>query len=771
MKKNFLKKSLLLFSTCSIFSFGVYAYGCAGGWWGIEYVSMFAPETFVDKSYKPLFYEPNEKFYEGGYLGDNLSKFNEDIVKDWKSYLGNSESEAAIKYYLLNDSATQYVSKIIGGKSLNGAKFTLNPKNDKTKDFLEFLQIAKKVEEFSTSSYDYWDYENRKISYTDEKTIATIENFYDKIKNRDAFYKNRVWFQIMKAKFYSTNVNNAISFFNNTREQQPKNLLYYRALGYVAGSYYQKQDFLNSNVLFAEIFNDVPQLRNEALYNFKPLAKNEFEKQLKATDNTQIKASLWAMYGYYNDVFEAMQEIYKIDSKSEHLNFLLTRWVNMQETEMNVYQEKTINLPGDYHKEISKTIDQKQFKWINEVASQPEKLHTPALWYLSSGYLNIFQGEFSNASKLFANAAKVNKLDNQLVRDQIRLLNLINNVSQVKKIDEQAQSKLIADLNWLYYEVPSSTNYDDPFRYTYASGWIKKYLSSVYRSDKNLIMAEILNTDSTFFDKESNGKGMEEFFLRKNKTAWEELFIGLYPFNLSDIYECRTINLFYADKLDEAIAMMQKIEPISVREYNYDTNKYENKLIDYKEIQFYGNPFNGKIKDCNDCDHQAKQSVKYTKLSFLQKIKELQTNVTNGIDVYNNALLIGNAYYNASYYGNGRMFYYNAIFGEYGNYVSETNKKKLYNIKQVQKYYNIALKAAADNEQKAKITYLLTKVERNNFYFDNYFSKENYWGYDQVMVKKWSGYKQLKDNYSDTKYYQEVIKECGYFRKYLGLQQ
>lgn len=90
----------------------------------------------------------------------------------------------------------------------------------------------------------------------------------------------------------------------------------------------------------------------------------------------------------------------------------------------------------------------------------------------------------------------------------------------------------------------------------------------------------------------------------------------------------------------------------------------------------------------------------------------------------------------------------------------------------VKKYYTLAQKAAETNEQKAKMAYMLAKVERNDFYSSSYFIPNEYYsGYgNNVMIRKWKGFDELKNNYSDTKYYQEVIAECGYFRKYLGLQ-
>lgn len=772
MKMNFLRKSLLSFSFLSVFGYGVYSYGCADGWWGNDFNSMFAPETFVDKSYKPMFFDSYNLFYDNDYLYGYNEKFNDNIVSDWTNYIGKSEPKAAISYYLLNDTAAQYIPKLINKQSVSGAKYSLNLKNQEAKNFLEFLQIAKKVEQYATNSYSYWDYENKNQEKADAKIVSTIEDYYNKLGSKDDFYKNRIWFQLMKAKFYSNNVNDAVTFFDATQASQPKNLLYYRALGYVAGVYFQKKNYDKSNVLFAEIFDKVPQLRQEALYNFHLEDEATFLKQVESAPTKEVKAAMWAIYGYYADEFKAMQEIYKIDSKSEHINFLLTRWVNIQENAINIYQEKAISTPGNYHKEVAKAINQKQFKWINEVASKPDLLQNPELWYLASGYLNTFQGNFKVAEKQFDQAKICVKAGDQLAKNQIRLMNLINKVSQVKTISLKEEATLIEDLNWLLYEVPEKYDYQNPFRSNYAISWVKNYLSSVYKSQGDLVMSEILKSDKVFYENEKNGNAMESFFLKKNKTAWEELFVGLYPYNISDIYECRAINLYYAGKLDEAIAMFEKIYPIKMRTYNYDSGKYVTDFVDYNKRELYGNPFNGKIKDCNDCDHQAKQSVKYSSLDMLRKMKEMRTNVEVGNDVYNNALLLANAYYNTSYYGNARSFYYNAIFGEDGsNYISKENQHKLFDLSQAKKYYEIAFKAATDNEQRAKIAYMLAKVERNDFYYNQYFSTDRYWGYGDVMFKKWNGFKQLKENYADTKYFQEVIKECGYFRKYLGIEK
>lgn len=87
----------------------------------------------------------------------------------------------------------------------------------------------------------------------------------------------------------------------------------------------------------------------------------------------------------------------------------------------------------------------------------------------------------------------------------------------------------------------------------------------------------------------------------------------------------------------------------------------------------------------------------------------------------------------------------------------------------VKKYYLLARKHATTDEQRAKMAYLLAKIERNEFYIQTYFSKPDNYGfgadYDDVLVKDWKGFQELRNKYRHTQYYKEVIRECGYFRK------
>ncbi|GHE43978.1 hypothetical protein GCM10017764_29120 [Sphingobacterium griseoflavum] len=736
---------------------GIYVYGCADGWWGYSYVSSFTPEAFADKSYKPLFYAPEEKFYDYAQL-EYIEKDREDILLDWQHYLGSAFPKNKIAFYLLNDSAAAEIEQLY--RALQGDA-TQQPgllASKKAQNFVQFLHYAKAVEASSTTTFSSWDYEDRIVVQTQPSLVADIETFYQNLEKPDAFFANRIWFQVLKAKFYSNDRGSVIPFFEASANKQPKNDLYYRALGYVAGAYYQQSAYDKSNALFASIFNDAPSKRHEALYNFRPLSTDSLHQALQRVDSKAVQASMVAMNGYYHDAAEAMKRIYAIQANSPHLDFLLTRWVNAEESKVtDYYNVQKSNATWD-----ASQIDKETLNWLGEILKQPRKLHNPGLAYLAYGYINMLCNEHDVAQVAYSKAKRFGR-GKPLVAAQIRLFNLLNNISQLGHVSAKNEKELLPELTWLYHEVPKDSVLIPSFRYEYASSWIKTALSAVYTKNDNPLMAELLDSKKGFYDNEELGDRMVQFLLQENKSGWNTLFATLYPYNLSDIYESRAIYAYYQDHIDEAIDLMERATSPRMRnDRGYNDMHYNNAVL-------RGNPFNGKIKDCNDCDHAAPQKVKYTKLDFLRKVQELKQNVDQGTDLYANALLLGNAYYNTSFFGNARVFYYNAIIAEYGNYISTKNQPYILGMSNAKKYYEKAFHAAQDNEQRAKVSYLLAKVDRNNFYRQQYLQADDYYWADakQTMFKDWAGFQTLKNDYADTKYYQEVIRECGYFRSYV----
>lgn len=785
MKKILLSKLFLASSAVLLSAFGI-IYACADGDWDYfgAYSSNFTPETFADKSYSPLFLSGGI-FYGIGFDTQHNSRFNKNIKSDWADYLKGKVDTTTVNYFLIGDEKPRYYSddknaiknkeEIEGlhvyyktkkeNKSTQKWSKKLNLKDEKVKNFVEFLYLAQKIETVSIGD-DYWSYDPVVAkTFNDAKMIQSIENVYNTLS--DPFLKNRYWFLTMKARFYSNDKQKAIDFFNKTESSVARNTLYYRALAYVAGINYKQKKYATSNYLYAQVFDKCPELRVVTAYSFKPKNESDWTKALALAKDNKEKAALWAIHGYYKDEKQAIEKIYELDPKSVHLNYLGTRLVNSLEQKIN--NSFQVDGQGENQKPKPQTVaenkTENKAKVDNSAVDLIAKISAagntdkPYLWDISLGYLQTLKGDYANADKNYSKAEKTLP-KTELAGMQLRLLRFVNNLSKIDKLTDKNEKTILADLNWLYTELPK--NYKgDTFRYQNASSWSRSYLSRLYKEQGNLVMAEIYgesrysywNDGNAYYDNEKNLLGIKSFLEKSNKTEIEKIGAGIYSLKLKDINNFQAIQATFKNKIPEAIAFMQQTDSVQY-------------------VKFLGNPFNGNIKDCHDCEHAAYQKRKYTFMDFLTTIKEMQDKLAQKEDVYTNSLLLGNAFYNISHFGNGRTFYEMSIVG-YGSgpYSFRDSMKEMITNNSVSKmYYQKAFEAASTKEQKAKCLYLISKCERNDYYNKKYNALKSYWEIqdDKVNFIAWNSFKALRKDYSDTKYYQDVIAECGYFNTYIN---
>lgn len=180
--------------------------------------------------------------------------------------------------------------------------------------------------------------------------------------------------------------------------------------------------------------------------------------------------------------------------------------------------------------------------------------------------------------------------------------------------------------------------------------------------------------------------------------------------------------------------------------------------IRYSEKQeLYGNPFTIHIKDCHDCDHAAAQKTKYTKESFVEKLIEMKnTAQTKPAEAAQNYFLVANGFYNMTYYGNARVFYSNPIYSYTEWNETDTGDIKELNCSLALKYYLLAREKSTDKEFKAKCTFMAAKCEQNNDFGGSFLDQNE-------NITPGAYYKALKKEFSATKYYQEILRECSYF--------
>ena len=748
MKKIFTKKFCALLISSFIIGTSIIL-ACAGGDWEGYENSNFTPEAFVEKKLSPFFY--SELFYYGiGHDEQQSTRFIESNITDWLAYLNNN---APVEEYafLLDRASKGCVDSIISfteGKivMLPAALATyqfFKPKADKkTKAFLGYLSLAKEAEQFANVTYDWWDHDQTKKTAYKNAAILNKALLAGYTNAGDKFLKQRYWFQLIRSYFFNGAPEKAIEFFESNKNLFEKNKMFFRCLAYTAGAHYKLKEFGRANYYYSLVYDGCDDLKTTAHYSFHPQEEKDWQITLSLCRNREEKITLWQMLGvFYKDEKRSISEIYKLDPSSIKLNLLLARAVNKQERQLDAdYADYASDNAPD------KTIDKPLLSLISNIANDPN-INDPFMWDVAAGYLHMLDHNYLMAENNYKKAEKINSIE-KIKQWQLRLLKVLNKVTAASLVDDKFEKEILDDIEWL-----RSCGKDAPesFRYNYAFETIKQELAKKYGLQMRLVKSECYVSKPAFYSKDKNVADLEAFLLKKNKTPYEELCKNLYQNTLDDLYEFQAIKMAFADKIDEAISLIEK-----------SGEKAKKGLL--------GNPFNGRINDCHDCDHEQYKGIHYTKLALLQKMKEMKANIVAGKDIYNNALLLGNAFYNMSHYGNARFFYESAILGD-AHYspqvIDSVFKNFLISMKTPTTYYLKALAAATNGEQKAKCYYLLAKCERNDWYNNKLYSKNDYyWGEDMVDVKAITNFESLRQ-YSDTRYYQEVLKECGYFKIYL----
>ena len=743
---QYFKKCVILFSVF-ITSCIVIIIACSDI--DFTYYSHFSPEVSdIDSSFEPMFIS-EDLFYNYSHFEYYSQRFNTNIIDEWSVYLEDRIPIKEIEYFLLDNNSTKEINELYANVQNSNKSGILNSRfsviDSKVKGFIQFLYFAKQIEAISLQQLDEWDIEQgMKKNFASPEIIAELENRYH--IESDPFLKNRYWFQVAKAKYYSIDKSSIISFFDKTKETVKKNNLYYRALSYVAGAHYKQRNYTLSNYLYSIVYYNCKEMRSIAAYNFHPQEQSDFDSSLQLASNKNEKIALWTLYGYYADELKAIREISKLDTKNEHIDFLLAHFINNEEKRLN--SEAELKNAVEYKNVLKENVNPEAVLLIDSIARQ-ENTSRPFLWYMGAGYFQILAGNYKLADLYLEKSSKL--ISNKpLAVNQIRLLQLVNNILRIDSITKQHEEKLVSELDWLYNKCPNDST--KSFRYNHTVSWSKNYLSSLYKSQGNHVFSEILSPSTNYYINQNNIDKMIEYFTKKDMSSWDSILTGQYEFTLSDLYDYVSIKntYIYPENLDKAIYFME-------------LSQHSNDTLDC-------DPFLGRIKDICECTEGNVPNIRFTKLDLLRRMKDLQLLIAKGERTYEHYLALGNAFYNITYFGNSREFYFNAIINNYGIYIDPLYKSWLLNSSIANTYFNNALQVANNNEQKALCVYMMSKCERNTFYTERYY-EDGYLrdSYNQdTNYLAWNGFVKLKNEYSHTSFYKQVIKECGYFKSYIS---
>lgn len=702
---------------------------CAGGDWDASEGSMFTPEIIANDTYKPFFRDTYFRLYgsnDDDSFRDDLKHIN---TQEWCTYFAQKVSPEAIDYWLYTASMNQVDSMIFAlkGKTANlteaSKKYSLAVADPAQKAiaFLFYTGFARRNETFAAPVVNYWEEKEtpKKTTITLAQQISGGQKLLASVK--DAFMKERYVFQLERLYYFNGQYDDALNLYAQN-EAQIKNSesMKWRALGYKAACLYKQKKYGEANYIYALIYDGFAPFKTSAYYSFHPQNESDWAQCLALAKTTREKEILWQLFGIYNDPTRAMKEILTINPKSELVDLLLVRAVNIEEEGFNVpdYDAHDKTTP------ITKNIHQPTVQFINEIASKANTAK-PELWYMASAYLSYASGNYSLANAHLKEAEKRIHTNDKMASDQVCLIRLYGKIRQIQKLDEASGTALVKDLETIY---SSSSN----VRTSFATRWAADMIARLYAKQGEYEKAEMVQpgTVQNRFNSSDNVLSMIAYFDNPVKTPLENFYLKHASLHKADYQDLLAIRYAQQNNLPEALRVMNGIEG------------YQKPLL--------GNPFNIHIKDCHDCDHEAPQKVAYTSKLFIQKMTEIkQTAETKPAEAAQNYFLLANGFYNMTYYGNARLFYENPVVME----SDMTCDLAL-------KYYLLAYDKSTDREFKTKCLFMAAKCEQNTFFEHK---PDTYKGDFKAGIY----FKKIRDDFSDTKYYQEILRECGYFNTYI----
>jgi hypothetical protein len=755
LKLKISKKFLLIFSLFSLLAGGI-VWACSDYGFDYEY-SSFSPEAFVSKAYSPFFYTEYISYYGDSYE-NNASRYNDVIINEWYGYFNDKLDKKSLEYLLITataegvDSIRQHVTgkiRVVPDRMPQLKSLKLDRK--KVNAFFDYLLLAKAAETFAATDVTH--------SWEPQPQISTPATFEEPLlksfkKAKDPFIKQRLWFQLIRYYYFqergdstiSTGASKTLSTFNAYKNIFPQNMMYHRTLGYVAGWHYKNKNYALSNYLNSLCYNYSWEAKIPAEWSFHPQDEGDWARTLSMAKTTAEKITLWHLLGIHYDSQRAIKEIVNLDAKSEKLDLLLARLVNTTEYDLgNFYQSVPDSSAKQKLRENTALVSGIALK--NNTAK-------PYFWNLAAGYLNFMNQDYI-AARSFYNLAKQQLPKNdRLILAQYKILDWTLYIKELKKIDATVEVDMVEPLNW-FANLKENKDTISSLRFYKALDESISNLAELYKKQGEWVKANAFKSYFDFYKDNNKIEQMKILLQKQHKTAFEQAMLRYYPFEVHDLYYHQAQVLTYQDKIGEAIVMMNKSES--------------------KGYIIPANPFNIRINDCHDCDHNRKQSKNLYAIDVLKAMQNMKLEIKQGKNVFNNAYLLANAFYNITFYGNSRAFYQAKVMQAEGNTpfeLPDAFRSMLLSGKFAEKYYLMAANAANTKEQKARCTFMASKCERNESYNLAYNKPENakssYWDVDIEPVFFGKYFSILKAQYQDTKFYEEALKECGYFNRYDG---
>jgi hypothetical protein len=785
MKKIFNKPFVI---SISIFfaAITLYVLACSFDDWSMFY--MFSPEVTKSITYRTFYRTTYEPLYDTWRTGSKNDCDSLNII-EWRQYFHNGISYKDL-YYLLYDAKIEEVDTIIAFRknasapisiSLRGIEFCLQGEQENVDEFLRYVRYAKKCQPvaiFGAESWNYMEDEEKFKARDPRKNEQLIKSLIDEATaarqhTKDGFIRQRYEFQIIRVYYYARKFQECFEYYQQHTRTLDKGITKFRAMSYAAGSLNGMKRFGEANYIFSLIYDNCESMRLSSYYSFKPIEEADWNECLKLAKNKREQAVLWHLLGLYVDPLRGMKEIYALDPKSDLLDVLVSRYINLAEEQIWKVNDRSLPAFQITYVPQADLIPKDAMDFIVSVAENGNT-DKPYLWKLASSYLLALKGRYEEALSIISEIENSGEKDVEILR-QVKGTKLLCIVNSEPRIDEAVEQRIMPEISFLV------RNQRADFFTGPAIAWTHSRLAERYRQQGDVVKAELLDTHGRYFyDNYMQARMMVAFMDKPAKTEFDRYILKHYPMCRESIYDFLATNEFYYGDLNKAAALYAEggqAAPYQVKRaivkgfFDSLVTSYYHVPNIFGESMLLGDPFIIHINDCHDCDHAANNNKpQYTKAGFVKRMARLKKIVDKDIRNHlSECFELANGFYNATFWGNARVFYYTDVSDNYTPpywevdtiHIKPLKELPIYDCSRAAYYYKLAYDNSTDKEFKAKCAFMLAKCEQNEFFRTK--AEDS-----PIDFKSGIYFRLLKKEYSETNYYKEIIHECGYFRTFLN---
>lgn len=628
---------------------------------------------------------------------------------------------------------------------------------------VDYLQYTRKVEPFVVRLSDRWA-----LPQTDPLTMQSliqegIARFQD---TRSHFIRLRYAYQVIRLAHYAGQWQQTVDLYNQLIpqiDQRRSSIVFYWALGHLAGALQQLDKYPEAAYRYALIFRSCPSKRASAFRSFRIRHDADWQQawRLCKTQDEQITlAMLRAGVSRAFDVSD-LTEIYAIDPSHPQLDLLVVGHVQQLE-QIFLRTPVTDQRYGAAASRERRAQAAKFLVGLQQMLRQglrEQKIANPKLWVTLVGYLELLAGDIYAAERSFDQATQMlnswNSYDAKLLK-QLDVWKLLLKIMQfdVRKPEAEQEAFRIRSYK-LFREVAAF----EPF----LRDWMSARYAETKHPGKSLLA----------------GYGLSAIGLNPN------------PAVLNDLLKAATdqdpIFLEYAAQVDSNPSHLRDRLLEMKGMYLFNEGQPEAALVVLRQIPETDNVFMPQFTPFKETLHEGihrpiTDTLLLTRRDILEKLSDFEFKAKAAAalgspDAARYYYLIGLAHYNMSYFGHAwnAMDTYRSGYnwlrlaqGPVFPLASPPHQNREYlDVGRALNYFEMAYSTAKDPEWAARAAFMAARCQQKQWFMQ---ADTRYRAGSRLIPVIPAPYNTyyilLHTRYNNTQFYARAIKECKWLAAY-----